>query len=78
MSLFRGPMREHLNGQKELTEHKDLVVVEPAKEVYIPIFAGAATNPKVLVSVGDKVSSEQRLPSLMNVMSFLFFQVLAG
>ena len=56
MSLFRGPMREHLNGQKELTEHKDLVVVEPAKEVYIPIFAGAATNPKVLVSVGDKVS----------------------
>lgn len=56
MSLFKGPMREHLNGHKDLTEHKELIEVLPGKEVYVPIFAGAATNPKVLVKEGDKVS----------------------
>ena len=56
MSLFKGPMRTHLNGHKDLTEHKELVEVKPGKSVYIPLYAGAATNPKVLVNEGDKVS----------------------
>lgn len=54
MSLFKGSMRVHLDGQKELTEHKDIVVVQPT-QVAIPLFAGADTNPNILVNVGDEV-----------------------
>lgn len=54
MSLFKGPMREHLNGQKELTEHKETVVLKPSV-VYIPVTAGYDPNPNILVNVGDKV-----------------------
>lgn len=56
MSLFKGSMREHLNGHKDLTEHKELVDVKPGKTVYIPIYAGVATNPKILVKEGDVVA----------------------
>lgn len=54
MSLFKGPMRAHLNGHKDLTEHVDVVTLNPAK-VSIPLFAGADTNPEILVQVGDEV-----------------------
>ena len=56
MSLFKGPMREHINGHKDLTEASELFVVDPGKTVSIPLFAGAAQNPKVLVAEGDKVA----------------------
>lgn len=54
MSLFKGPMRVHLNGQKELTEHKETVVLKPSV-VSIPVTAGYDPNPTILVSAGDKV-----------------------
>ena len=60
MSLFKGPMRNHLNGHKELTEHKEAVVYNP-KTVYIPLFAGFDPNPKILVNVGDEVKVGTKL-----------------
>ncbi|MGN1343040.1 MAG: RnfABCDGE type electron transport complex subunit C, partial [Traorella sp.] len=54
MSLFRGTMRTHLDGHKDLSEHKDVITLNPSK-VAIPLYAGAQTNPEVLVQVGDEV-----------------------
>lgn len=54
MSLFKGPMRTHLNGHKDLTEHGEVVSLNPSK-VSVPLFAGADTNPEILVNVGDEV-----------------------
>lgn len=54
MSLFKGPMRNHIDGHKELTEHKEIVSVKPSI-VAIPLFAGFDPNPEILVQVGDSV-----------------------
>lgn len=54
MSLFRGSMRTHLNGHKDLTEHGEVLTLKPEK-VSIPLFAGGDTNPEILVKVGDEV-----------------------
>ena len=35
MSLFLGPMRQHIRGKKELTEKSELLHLMPKKEVYI-------------------------------------------
>ena len=60
MSLFRGAMRVHLDGHKDLTEHKDVISINPSK-VAIPLFAGAQTNPEILVQVGDEVKVGTKL-----------------
>ena len=44
MSLFLGPMRHHIPGKKELTESVPLMELQPKKEVYIPLVAGANTD----------------------------------
>ena len=55
MSLFLGKMRQHINGHKELSEHKDVVKVDAGKEVLIPLFATHSTNFDVFVKAGDHV-----------------------
>ena len=32
MSLLLGPMRQHIPGFKELSDHKDIIEVKPGKE----------------------------------------------
>ena len=39
MSLLLGPMRQHIPGFKEMTEHKGVIEVKPGKQVFIPLYA---------------------------------------
>ena len=55
MSLLTGPMRKHVNGHKELTDHVDVKKVDAGNLVYIPLVNGNAVAGEVLVSEGDKV-----------------------
>lgn len=55
MSLFTGPMRQHLDGQKELTEHEEVVVIEAPEKVYIPLYNMNSTTFEVHVKEGDQV-----------------------
>ena len=55
MSIFTGPMRQHLDGKKELTAHEEVVVLETPEKVYIPLYQGNSTKFEVLVKEGDKV-----------------------
>lgn len=61
MSLFLGPMRHHIPGRKSLTESIPLLKLTPAKEVYIPLVAGANTDFEILVSEGDAVKVGTKL-----------------
>ncbi len=54
MSLFRGSMRTHINGHKELSEHADIITLVPEK-VAIPLYFGAETDPQIFVQAGDEV-----------------------
>ena len=53
MSLFLGPMRQHIPGKKELTEKSELLHLMPKKEVYIPLVAGRTLDFDILVQEGD-------------------------
>ena len=44
MSLFLGPMCQHIPGHKSMTDKGQVLDLQPAKEVYIPLVAGANTN----------------------------------
>lgn len=55
MSLFKGPMRQHIHGYKDLTAHGEVKEVKAGKEVYIPLICGAVTNLDMLVKEGDRV-----------------------
>ena len=55
MSLLLGPMRQHIPGFKELSEHKDIIEVRPGKEILIPLFANHSQNFELLVKEGDQV-----------------------
>ena len=52
MSLLLGPMRQHIPGFKELSEHKDIIEVRPGKEILIPLFANHSQNFELLVKEG--------------------------
>ena len=49
MSLFLGPMCQHIPGHKSMTDKGQVLDLQPAKEVYIPLVAGANTNFEILV-----------------------------
>ncbi len=55
MSLFKGAMRQHIDGHKELTEHEEVLQLNANESVYIPLISGPSTNLDVLVKEGDKV-----------------------
>ena len=61
MSLFLGPMRQHIRGKKELTEKSELLHLMPKKEVYIPLVAGRTLDFDILVEEGDTVSVGTKL-----------------
>lgn len=61
MSLLLGPMRQHIPGFKELSDHKDAIEVKPGKQVFIPLFANHSQNFELLVKEGDQVSVGTKL-----------------
>lgn len=55
MSILLGPMLQHLNGHKELTDHNPIIEIKDSALIYIPLINGMSTNIEVLVKEGDKV-----------------------
>lgn len=55
MSLFKGSMRQHIQGFKDLTDHIDILEVKAGKQVFIPLFAGHSSNFELLVNEGEQV-----------------------
>ena len=56
MSLFKGPMRQHIPGHKELSDHVDIMEVKAGSKVFIPLICGPSVNLEILVKEGDHVS----------------------
>ena len=52
--FFVGPMRQHLDGHKSLSEHVQVKTVDTPKTVYIPLFTGGR-DAIPCVNVGDHV-----------------------
>lgn len=61
MSFLFGPMRKHIPGRKELTDHNDIITVETPSEVAIPLVAMGAPNVEVYVNEGDTVLVNQKI-----------------
>ena len=60
MSILTGPMRFHLDGQKELTAHKAVLTLPEPDDLYIPLVNGrAACTPTV--KEGDEVKVRQQI-----------------
>ncbi len=60
MSFLSGPMHYHLEGHKELTAHKDVLILDEPDDVFIPLVNGRVTctplvNPGDTVKVGTKL-----------------------
>lgn len=55
MSILIGPMKQHIPGHKELTDHKEILAIKDSALIYIPLANGGSTNVEVLVKTGDKV-----------------------
>lgn len=55
MSFLTGPMRKHVNGHKELTDHTEIKFVDPGQFVYLPLINMGSTAYEVLVKEGDSV-----------------------
>lgn len=61
MSLFMGPMCQHIPGHKSMTDQGQVLELMPDKEVYIPLVAGANTNFEILVEEGQHVEIGTKL-----------------
>lgn len=55
MSFLTGPMRKHLDGHKDLTDHGGIVKIPAGSNVYIPLINMNSTAVEVIVKEGDKV-----------------------
>ncbi len=55
MSIFTGPMRQHLDGHKELTEHVAVATLATPEKVYIPLAVMNSANYELAVEAGAKV-----------------------
>lgn len=63
MSLLLGPMRKHIHGYKELTDHKPVLVCPTPEVVAIPLMAMGNPNVEVYVQEGDRVLVNQKIAS---------------
>lgn len=61
MSLFKGPMRMHIPGRKELTEHVDVETLKWKEKVYIPLICGKSTDLEIFVKENDQVNVGTKL-----------------
>lgn len=55
MSIWKGPMRMHINGHKELTKQKSIKKIEAKEKVYIPLICGTSTDLEMFVQEKDYV-----------------------
>lgn len=78
MSLLLGPMSQHIPGRKDLTDHSDVKELMPAKEVYIPLFAGNNSVVDILVNEGDHVKVGTRLANTKSAFPVPLYSSVSG
>lgn len=78
MSLLLGPMRQHIPGFKELSQHKDVIEVKPGKEILIPLFANHSQNFELLVKEGDAVLVGTKLAVCSERMTVPIYSSVSG
>ena len=78
MSLLVGPMQQHLNGHKELTDHADVVEISPDKQVLIPLVCYGSMELEVLVKENDKVKVGTKIAVRNDKMIIPIFSSVSG
>lgn len=78
MSLLLGPMCQHIPGKKGLTDHSDVKRLMPAKEVYIPLFAGNNSQVEILVQEGEHVKVGTRLANTKSAFPVPLYSSVSG
>ncbi len=78
MSLFLGPMQQHIPGKKALTDHSDVKVLMPKDRVFIPLFAGPVTKYDLLVKEGDHVDIGTRLANTSSAFEVPIYSSVSG
>lgn len=78
MALFKGPMRRHINGRKELTDSKEILAGPTSDVIYIPLFAMHSEQFDVLVNEGDYVSVGTKLAQCNDRMIVPIYSSVSG
>ena len=78
MSFLTGPMRKHVNGHKELTDHSELKRVGAGELVYIPLINMGSTTVEVLVKEGDAVKVGTKVASRNDHFKVPLFSSVSG
>ncbi len=78
MSFLTGPMRKHVNGHKELTDHSELKRVDAGELVYIPLINMGSTAVEVLVKEGDAVKVGTKVASRNDHFKVPLFSSVSG
>lgn len=78
MSLFIGPMRQHIPGFKALSDRKEIMKVKASKQVCIPLYAGHSSNFELLVKEGDRVRVGEKLAVCNEKMVVPIYASVAG
>lgn len=78
MSLFIGPMRQHIPGYKDLSDHKHIMEVQAGSQVFIPLYAGHSLNFELLVKEGDHVCVGSKIAQCNERMIVPIFSSVSG
>jgi len=78
MSFLTGQMKLHVNGHKELTDHKDIVQIRDASLLYIPLINGGSTSFDVVVKAGDIVHVGTLVAKRNDTMEVPLFSSVSG
>lgn len=61
MPFLLGPLRKHIPGFKELTDHNEILTIEAPKEILIPLMVMNSNQLEVYVKEGDRVLANQKV-----------------
>lgn len=71
-------MAKHIPGKKDLSDQSDVKVLLPAKEVYIPLYAGPGTQAEILVQEGQHVKIGTRLANTKSAFPVPVYSSVSG
>lgn len=78
MSLLVGPMQQHLNGHKDLTDHNEVIEVSPSKQVLIPLVCYGSNELELLVKENDKIKVGTKIALRNDKMIIPIFSSVSG
>lgn len=61
MPFLLGPLRKHIPGLKELTDHNEILTIDSPAEVSVPLMAMNSQDLEVYVNEGDRVLVNQKI-----------------